>query len=243
MSAIAERDFAQSQRTDIVEAKVRDNSASITTVQTAMSADKAATAEEIKTLKSGVGDNAAAIQTITQVQATDKEATTQQINTLKANAGDNSAAIQVVAKAQATTDGKVSSMVTVSTETVAGGKKAATGFAFGSDGERTEFLVFAQRFAIFDEVSGKIVPMFLVEGNQVFLNQAVINKAFIQEIILGMTLRSEAVDANGQPLIELNMKTGEFVFRGSKNGNTSLLNSDGLKFTYANGVDGIDLSL
>ena len=243
MSAIAERDFAQSQRTDIVEAKVRDNSASITTVQTAMSADKAATAEEIKTLKSGVGDNAAAIQTITQVQATDKEATTQQINTLKATAGDNSAAIQVVAKAQATTDGKVSSMVTVSTETVAGGKKAATGFAFGSDGERTEFLVFAQRFAIFDEVSGKIVPMFLVEGNQVFLNQAVINKAFIQEIILGMTLRSEAVDANGQPLIELNMKTGEFVFRGSKNGNTSLLNSDGLKFTYANGVDGIDLSL
>ncbi len=243
MSAIAERDFAQSQRTDIVEAKVRDNSASITTVQTAMSADKAATAEEIKTLKSGVGDNAAAIQTITQVQTTDKEATTQQINTLKATAGDNSAAIQVVAKAQATTDGKVSSMVTVSTETVAGGKKAATGFAFGSDGERTEFLVFAQRFAIFDEVSGKIVPMFLVEGNQVFLNQAVINKAFIQEIILGMTLRSEAVDANGQPLIELNMKTGEFVFRGSKNGNTSLLNSDGLKFTYANGVDGIDLSL
>jgi predicted phage tail protein len=243
MSAIAERDFAQSQRTDIVEAKVRDNSASITSVQTAMSADKAATAEEIKTLKSGVGENAAAIQTITQVQATDKEATTQQINTLKATAGDNSAAIQVVAKAQATTDGKVSSMVTVSTETVAGGKKAATGFAFGSDGERTEFLVFAQRFAIFDEVSGKIVPMFLVEGNQVFLNQAVINKAFIQEIILGMTLRSEAVDANGQPLIELNMKTGEFVFRGSKNGNSSLLNSDGLKFTYANGVDGIDLSL
>ena len=243
MSAIAERDFAQSQRTDIVEAKVRDNSASITTVQTAMSEDRAATAEEIKTLKAGVGDNAAAIQTITKVQATDKEATTQQINTLKATAGDNSAAIQVVAKAQATTDGKVSSMVTVSTETVAGGKKAATGFAFGSDGERTEFLVFAQRFAIFDEVSGKIVPMFLVEGNQVFLNQAVINKAFIQEIILGMTLRSEAVDANGQPLIELNMKTGEFVFRGSKNGNTSLLNSDGLKFTYANGVDGIDLSL
>ena len=211
MSAIAERDFAQSQRTDIVEANVAANAASITTVQTAMATDKAATAEEIKTLK--------------------------------AVAGDNSAAIQVVSKAQATTDGKVSSMVTFKAQTISGGKTVASGFAFGSDGEQSEFLIFAQRFAVVDEVSGQLIPMFVVQGNQVVLNQAIISKAFIQEIILGMTLRSEAVDSTGYPLIELDMKTGKFVFRGSKDGNSSLLDNNGLKFIYANGVVGIDLSL
>jgi predicted phage tail protein len=204
MSAIAERDFAQSQRTDIVEAKVRDNAASITTVQTAMATDKASTAE--------------------------------QINTLKAAAGSNTAAIQVVSKAQATTDGKVSSMVTFKAETVAGGKKVASGFAFGSDGEQAEFLIFAQRFAVVDEVSGAVVPMFVVQNNQVFINQAIISKAFIQEIILGMTLRSEAVNSKGLPLLEINVKAGTFTLRSSGTGGSSLLNNDGLAVYDGNDV-------
>ncbi|AKA81725.1 TipJ family phage tail tip protein [Pseudomonas synxantha] len=204
MSAIAERDFAQSQRTDIVEAKVRDNAASITTVQTAMATDKASTAE--------------------------------QINTLKVTAGSNTAAIQVVSKAQATTDGKVSSMVTFKAETVAGGKKVASGFAFGSDGEQAEFLIFAQRFAVVDEVSGAVVPMFVVQNNQVFINQAIISKAFIQEIILGMTLRSEAVNSKGLPLLEINVKAGTFTLRSSGTGGSSLLNNDGLAVYDGNDV-------
>lgn len=196
MSAIAERDFAQSQRTDIVEANVAANAASITTVQTAVATDKAATAEEIKTLK--------------------------------AVAGDNSAAIQVVSKAQATTDGKVSSMVTFKAQTTAGGKTVASGFAFGSDGEQSEFLIFAQRFAVVDEVSGQLTPMFVVQGNQVVLNQAIISKAFIQEIILGMTLKSETVDSKGRPLLEINVKAGTFTLRSAGTGGSTLLNNDGL---------------
>ncbi|WP_447096868.1 host specificity protein J [Pseudomonas sp. CF10PS3] len=196
MSAIAERDFAQSQRTDIVEAKVRDNAASITTVQNTVATDKAATAEEIRTLKT--------------------------------TAGNNSAAIQVVSRAQATTDGKVSSMVTFKAETITGGKKVASGFAFGSDGEQAEFLIFAQRFAVVDEVSGQLVPMFVVQNNQVVLNQAIISKAFIQEIILGMNLRSEAVDSKGRPLLEINVKAGTFTLRSAGTGGSSLLNNDGL---------------
>ena len=196
MSAIAERDFAQSQRTDIVEANVAANAASITTVQTAMATDKAATAEEIKTLK--------------------------------AVAGDNSAAIQIVSKAQATTDGKVSWMVTFKAQTISGGKTVASGFAFGSDGEQSEFLIFAQRFAVVDEVSGQLIPMFVVQGNQVVLNQAIISKAFIQEIILGMTLRSETVDSKGRPLLEINVKAGTFTLRSAGTGGSTLLNNDGL---------------
>ncbi|MDD1135857.1 phage tail tip fiber protein, partial [Pseudomonas shahriarae] len=178
-----------------------------------------------------------------KVQASANEALVRTTETLQSNIGETSASVQQVSQTLVGLDGRVSSMVTLKAQTIVGGKRVTSGFAFGSDGEQAEFLIFAQRFAVVDEVSGQLVPMFVVEGNQVVLNQAIISKAFIQEIILGMVLRSAAVDANGQPLIELNMETGKFVFRGSKNGNSSLLNSDGLKFTYANGVDGIDLSL
>lgn len=188
-------------------------------------------------------ESTASFEVEKKVQASANEALARTTETLQSNIGETSASVQQVSQTVVGLDGRVSSMVTLKAQTIVGGKRVTSGFAFGSDGEQAEFLIFAQRFAVVDEVSGQLVPMFVVEGNQVVLNQAIISKAFIQEIILGMVLRSAAVDANGQPLIELNMETGKFVFRGSKNGNSSLLNSDGLKFTYANGVDGIDLSL
>ena len=204
MSAIAERDFAQSQRTDIVEAKVRDNAASITTVQNAVATDKAATAEEIKTLKAGIGEN--------------------------------SAAVQLVSKAQATTDGKVSAMTTIKAETTVGGKKVMAGLSLGADGNTSEIIAFAQRFSIVDEVSGQLITPFVVSGGQVFINQAVINTAFIQSIVLGMTLRSEAVDSKGRPLLEINVKAGTLTLRSEGVGGSSLLNNDGLAV-----FDGIDV--
>ena len=117
------------------------------------------------------------------------------------------------------------------------------GFARGvcqswSDGGHLE------RFAVVNEINGEVIPMFVIENNQVVFNTAIISKAFIQEIILGMTLRSEKVDANGLPLIELDMRAGTFAFRGANSaGNSMLLNADGLKMTYSNGVVGIDMRL
>lgn len=243
MSAIAERDFAQSQRTDIVEAKVQENTASILDVSKTAASATSALAERVTTIGAKVSSNEAAFKQETSALADADKALAQKIETVQASSGENAAAIQVVSKAQATTDGKVSSMVTFKAQTTAGGKTVASGFAFGSDGEQSEFLIFAQRFAVVDEVSGQLIPMFVVQGNQVVLNQAVISAAFIQQIILGMTLRSEAVDSNGNPLIELDMKSGKFSLRGSKDGNSSLLDNNGLKFIYSNGVVGVDLSL
>lgn len=178
-----------------------------------------------------------------RVQASANEALGRTTETLQSSIGQTNASVQQVNQTLVGLDGRVSAQVTLKAQTVVGDRKVVTGMAFGTNGEQSEFLIYAQRFAIVNEIDGTVIPMFVVENNQVVFNTAIISKAFIQQIILGMALRSAAVDANGQPLIDLNMVTGKFVFRGSKNGNTSLLNSDGLKFTYANGVDGIDLSL
>ncbi|KAF6687156.1 DUF1983 domain-containing protein, partial [Pseudomonas sp. EKM23D] len=144
MSAIAERDFAQSQRTDIVEAKVQENTASILDVSKTAASATSALAERVTTIGAKVSSNEAAFKQETSALADADKALAQKIETVQASSGENSATIQVVSKAQATTDRKVSSMVTFKAQTTTGGKTVASGFAFGSDGEQSEFLIFAQ---------------------------------------------------------------------------------------------------
>ncbi|MBI6600554.1 MULTISPECIES: phage tail protein [Pseudomonas] len=228
MSAIAERDFAQSQRTDIVEAKVQENTASILDVSKTAASATSALAERVTTIGAKVSSNEAAFKQETSALADADKALAQKIETVQASSGENAAAIQVVSKAQATTDGKVSSMTTIKAETTSNGKKVMAGLSLGSDGNTSEILAFAQRFAIVDEVSGQLITPFVVSGGQVFINQAVINKAFIQEIILGMTLKSETVDSKGRPLLEINVKAGTFTLRSAGTGGSTLLNNDGL---------------
>ncbi len=228
MSAIAERDFAQSQRTDIVEAKVQENTASILDVSKTAASATSALAERVTTIGAKVSSNEAAFKQETSALADADKALAQKIETVQASSGDNAAAIQVVSKAQATTDGKVSSMTTIKAETTSNGKKVIAGLSLGSDGNTSEILAFAQRFAIVDEVSGQLITPFVASGGQVFINQAVINKAFIQEIILGMTLKSETVDSKGRPLLEINVKAGTFTLRSAGTGGSTLLNNDGL---------------
>ncbi|GLH47687.1 TipJ family phage tail tip protein [Pseudomonas lactis] len=188
-------------------------------------------------------ESTAAISTEKRVRASEIEAQAKVSETLQSSIGQTSASVQSVSETVVRLDGRVSAQTTMKAQTIVDGRRVVSGLAFGSNGDQSEFLIFAQRFAVVNEVSGKVDPMFVIENGQVLFNTAIISKAFIEQIILGMSLRSAAVDANGNPLIELNMVTGTFALRGAKDGNTSVLNSSGIKFTYPNGVDGIDLRL
>ncbi|MDV9031717.1 DUF1983 domain-containing protein, partial [Pseudomonas sp. RAC1] len=125
-------------------------------------------------------------------------------------------------------DGRVRAQTTIKAQTVANGRKVMAGLSVGTDGDTSEILAFAQRFAIVDEVSGQLILPFVVQNGQVFINQAVINTAFIREIVAGMTLRSQAVDSQGNPLIELNMVTGSASFRGQSEDGRTLINNYGV---------------
>lgn len=188
-------------------------------------------------------ESTAAISTERKVRATEIEAQAKVSETLQSSLGQTSASVQSVSETVVQLNGKVLAQTTMKAQTIVDGRRVVSGLAFGSNGDQSEFLIFAQRFAVVNEVNGKVDPMFVIENGQAIFNTAIISKAFIEQIILGMSLRSAAVDAYGNPLIELNMSTGTFALRGAKDGNTSVLNSSGIKFTYANGVDGIDLSL
>lgn len=227
---------AVASRVTAMDAKVESNAAAFKHETTVLADADKALGEKIETVRATAGANASAIQDTNRVMADADKALGEQIRTVRATSGENTAAIQETNKVVAANGDKVSAMVTLKAQTVVGGKTVTSGFAFGSDGEQAEFLIFAQRFAVVDEVSGAVVPMFVVQNNQVFINQAIINKAFIQEIILGMTLRSESVDSKGRPLLEINVKAGTFTLRSSGAGGSSLLNNDGLSVFDAGDV-------
>lgn len=163
-----------------------------------------------------------------KVQATATEALAKRTETLQSSIGQTSASVQAVSETVVQLDGKVSAQTTMKAQTIVDGRKVVTGLAFGSDGEQSEFLIFAQRFAVVNEIDGTVIPMFVVQNNQVVFNTAIISKALIQEIILGMNIRSPAVDSQGRPLLEINVPAGKLVFRSEDEDGSILLNSDGL---------------
>ena len=148
-----------------------------------------------------------------------------------------SATVQQVSETIAGVDGRVSAMTTIKAETIAGGRRVMAGLALGSNGETAEILAYAQRFAIVDQSSGQVTLPFVVSNGQVFINEAVINQAFIQNLVLGMTLKSQAVNAQGLPLIEINLVTGAFTVRGQDGNGSTLLNNGGLYVYDANGIE------
>ena len=132
-------------------------------------------------------------------------------------------------------DGRVSAQTTIKAETTSGGRKVMAGLSIAA-GDTSEILAFAQRFAIIDEVTGQLRAPFVVQDGQLFINYAMIDTAFIQNLVLGMTLRSSAVNAKGLPLLEINIPAGLLTLRSAGAGGSSTLNNDGLAVDDENGV-------
>ncbi|MBC8782817.1 TipJ family phage tail tip protein [Pseudomonas fluorescens] len=227
---------AVASRVTAMDAKVESNAAAFKYETTVLANADKALGERIEAVRATAGANASAIQDTNRVMAGADKALGEQIRAVQATSGENTAAIQETNKVVAATDGTVSAMKTLKVETLSNGKKVMAGLALGSDGDTSEIIAFAQRFSVVNEIDGKVIPMFVVEGNQVFFNTAIISTVFVQQIILGMTIRSEAVDSKGRPLMEIDVKAGTFTLRSSGAGGSSLLNNDGLSVFDAGGV-------
>ncbi|MGY2294233.1 phage tail protein [Pseudomonas yamanorum] len=257
----ASDNFAMVERTTALDAAVGQNRAALTTLEQVVATDKLATAERIDQLKSDVDENSSAVQTVTQSLADTNKSVASQSTTLQAVVGGgrddkdegalagalsewkNTASVQITAKAQADTDGKLSTMWAVKMQVNQNGQYVAAGIGLGIEQNaegllQSQFLVSADRFAVVNTLAGgTITTPFTVQNGQVFINRALINTAFIQEIVLGMTLRSETVDSKGRPLLEINVKAGTFTLRSAGTGGSTLLNNDGLTVFDANDID------
>ncbi len=165
MSAIAERDFAQSVRTDTVEAKVADNAASIIDAAKASADATSALATDIKQVTATVGETSAAIQVVSKAQAE-----------FEKNASATwSVKMQVNANGQLVTAG-----IGLGIETNAEGVT------------QSQFLVSADRFAVVGALAGgQVFTPFVVENGQVFMQSAFIQNGSISMLKIGEALQSD----------------------------------------------------
>lgn len=222
--------------------KAYESTASIAQQMRVEASRELATAERLTTLQAGIDSAKGLIQQEELVRATAIEVQSKRTDTVQASLGQTNASVQQVSQVVAGLDGKVSAQTTIKAQTNVDGKKVMAGLALGSDGDTSEILAFAQRFAIIDEVSGAATFPFVVSGGQVFISSAVIKTGMITNAMIGNYIQSNNYVA-GVSGWRLSFD-GTFEMNGNIAGlGTMRLTNTFLKFIYANGVVGIDLSL
>jgi hypothetical protein len=185
---------ALASRIDAVVASAGTNTAAITAEQTARANADGALSTRIDSVVATAGANTAAITAEQTARANAVGALSTRIDTVTASANGASAAAQAASTAIADTNGKLAAMYTIKVQTSTNGHKymASLGVGVENNGGVTEsqILASAQRFAIIDESSGNLVTPFVVQGGQVFINEAFIGNAWISNA----QIKNAAVD-------------------------------------------------
>lgn len=127
-----------------------------------------AQAETIKTVTAKAESALSGITAVRQAQAQSDKANAQQINALTAKVGKAESTVSQVSSAVAGLNGKVSSMHTIKTQAIAGGRTAVAGIALGANQEESSVIVMADKFGIVTNANdGNVKPVFSVANGQV----------------------------------------------------------------------------
>lgn len=127
-----------------------------------------AQAETIKTVTAKAESALSGITAVRQAQAQSDKANAQQINALTAKVGNAESTVSQVSSAVAGLNGKVSSMHTIKTQAIAGGRTAVAGIALGANQEESSVIVMADKFGIVANANdGNVKPVFSVTDGQV----------------------------------------------------------------------------
>lgn len=142
-------------------------------------------------------------------------ATANQVSTLQTTVNGHTSSIQTISSSQSTTDGKLNSMWAVKMQVNAQGQYVAAGIGLGIEngpaGLQSQFLVQADKFAVVNGVNGTVTAPFVVSGGQVFIREALITQAMIQNLIVGSELLSSAQTNWGPPVLQLSMGQGRLA--------------------------------
>ncbi|MDU5009471.1 MAG: phage tail protein [Haemophilus parainfluenzae] len=125
-------------------------------------------AETIKTVTAKAESALSGITAVRQAQAQSDKANAQQINALTAKVGNAESTVSQVSSVVAGLNGKVSSMHTIKTQAIAGGRTAVAGIALGANQKESSVIVMADKFGIVANANdGNVKPVFSVADGQV----------------------------------------------------------------------------
>ncbi|WP_140182997.1 TipJ family phage tail tip protein, partial [Providencia stuartii] len=137
----------------------------------------------------------ASITKLENVVADEFHAYAQDVTQLKAQFGETQAAIEQMAKVEVDHQGNASSIFSIKNAVMVNGQYYEAQMMIGAivkNGQVTTQIGFsADAFGIFNPVSGKLEPAFMVVNGQVVMREALINKAMIGSIVVELDMRSK----------------------------------------------------
>lgn len=129
--------------------------------------------------------------------------------------GGLNAAFEAQAKTYVDQKGNASSIFGIKNAVVVNGQYYEAQMIFGAEvknGEVTTQIGFsADTFGISNPSSGKLEPVFFVENGQVFINEAFINQATIEKLLIGSTIKSKQWNPGTKKGLMLDFNSGKII--------------------------------
>lgn len=246
ISAIAEGDFAQAQRTDELVSRIDEDSARITTVETTTVNKINSVAARNDSLRAEFEGNAATVQTQIKSVSDASSATASTVQTLQTTVAGNTTSIQEQAQITSGLTGKVDaswSLRMSAWEPGVGYKLAGIGLGLATNAEgviESRFIVSAEQFAIYNINGGSTSVPFAVYNGNTYIQSAFIQDGSINMLKIGDNLQSDNYVA-GQTGWKLS-KAGLFEINGSVPGQGKMtMTNRSLRVYDAAGVKRVQL--
>ena len=161
-------DQAKAETIKTVTAKAESALSGITAVRQAQAQSDKANAQQINALTAKVGNAESEIMGMRRVISQDMQFHAAQNNVLRTKINNTESTVSQVSNAVVGLNGKVSSMHTIKTQAIAGGRTAVAGIALGANQEESSVIVMADKFGIVANANdGNVKPVFSVTDGQV----------------------------------------------------------------------------
>ncbi|EOG1934024.1 DUF1983 domain-containing protein [Providencia stuartii] len=189
--------------------------ASITRLDT-VTADKfQAFAQSFEKIEAQFNDVNSSITTLKKT-VSDNERSQAEVNELiKSEIGDNKSAIEQRGQTIFDHNGNGSAIYTIKTGINWNNQYYDAKFMMGAEVKNgtvsTKIGFSADTFGIFNPSSGKLEPVFFVENGQVFINEAFINQATIEKLLIGSTIKSKNWDPSAKKGLMLDFENGKLI--------------------------------
>ncbi len=221
-------DQAEAKARQSLETRMNRNVSAINKSLGTLTSKQQAQTQEISTLNSnlkGKADSSAVNALNTRVSNIDGKmtATAQQVTRLESQVGTSSAKIEQTSKVVTDLNGKISASWTMKVQQDSKGNKVITGIGLGFNAQgNSQFLVNAQNFAVISSLNGKVVTPFVVKNGQVVIHEALMDKAWIQKLVVLNYFKSSGFDKGNGFLLDA--KNNIFRFTGG-NGALNITNN------------------
>lgn len=206
-------DQVLSGQTLLVNAKTDLTSAQVLLQHLAQASTDRARSAQYLALNAQFGDVVASFTRLEEVVATETQAMAQAIEELKAQVGEDlQASITEMKQVIADLDGTVKAMVTIKAETMSNGKKVVAGLSFGVDGEESQFIIMANKFAITSQDGEVTRTPFMVITEGGVTTVAIDGSLIADGTILGQHIKANQIIS--APLIKggsMNLGDGQFT--------------------------------